>query len=125
MSAKSYTFQNGESCQGVGIETAGGNTLDVITIYGSYPDDEYWARNLEARETVVVATGIGELALRGSDVVALDARGLQGAQAVVVEPGGWFRWHSTDGMVIAMECEPGFDAEKYEIKSEQELRNEI
>jgi predicted cupin superfamily sugar epimerase len=125
MSAEGYTFQNSESCRGIGIVTSTGHSHDVITVRGDYPQEGYWARNHEAREEIVIAAGQGELVLRGSDAAKLDAQGKNGVQVAIVEPNTWFRWRSTDGMIISMVCMPGFDPEKYELKSEQELENEI
>lgn len=121
MRAEVYEFKNSESCSGFGIASTHDRTHDIITITGSYPEPGMWAQNLEAREEVLVVSGVGEVALRGVGVVGLDSSDARHS-GVVIEPGQWFRWRSEGGMTISMVCEPGFDAEKYQTASEEELR---
>ncbi len=121
MNAEIYTFKNGPTCAGVGVVTPVDRTHDIITIQGSYPQEGFWARNIDAREEVIIVSGEGEVMLRGTDNVPLDSKVLD-KRVVVLEPGQWFRWRSFESMVLSMVCEPRFDPDKYEIKSEEEIQ---
>ena len=120
MNAKTYVFENGPTCSGVGVVAPVDRTHDIITIQGSYPRGGFWARNSDAREEVIIVSGEGEVILRGAHSILLDSK-IPDKRAVVIEPGQWFRWQSFGGMVLSMVCEPGFDPNKYEVKLEEEI----
>ena len=118
-----YRFKNSKACEGVGISGDTESSHDVIVITGRYPDEGYWARNLRAREEVVIAHGIGSLALRGQGNFLLDATSRDDRErAAVVEPGQWFAWDGS--MSISMVCRPRFSEDEYEVKSEHEIARE-
>lgn len=116
-----YHFKNSEACEGVGVSASAESSHDVITISGRYPEQGSWARNLESEEEVIVAHGIGSVALRGQGDFLLDASSRDN-RAIVIEPGQWFAW---DGrMAISMVCRPSFTEYQYEVKTEQEIKKE-
>ena len=119
---KLYHFKNSESCKGVGIADSLDISHDMIEISGRYPEEGYWARNIEAREEVIIARGIGSVALRGVGEFLLDATSRDN-RAIIIEPGQWFAWDGS--MAISMVCRPPFSSEKYEIRADDKIKEEM
>ena len=112
-----YEFTNSDACRGVGIANDSGSH-DIITIKGSYPADGSWACNRVVEEQVIVVSGIGNVALRGVEIIQLDASS-QDHRAVTVEAGTWFRWNGD--MTISMVCRPKFEQDQYEVKTDEQI----
>lgn len=112
-----YTFENSNTCRGVGIADAG-QSHDVIEINGYYPSDGEWARNKVAEEQVIIAQGRGGVAIRGVGYTELDMS-LDTKRAVVIPAGAWFRWQGD--MTISMVCRPAFDPEYYEVRTDIQI----
>ena len=71
MKLNGHLFENSPDCKGVSFTIPGViHDIASIEITGRYPESG-WAVNHEANETVYVARGIGELALRSGEVTPL------------------------------------------------------
>ncbi|MDO4712836.1 MAG: AraC family ligand binding domain-containing protein [Candidatus Saccharibacteria bacterium] len=110
-------FQNSDTCRGEAYVAKGApSDMAIITITGRYPEAGSWALNRECYEFVVVARGVGRVAIDGA------WHGLKPGDGVSIPPGTLFAW---DGdMTIAMPCTPPFNPEQYEIiKIEKEEKS--
>lgn len=101
-------FQNSDTCRGEAYVAKGApSDMAIITITGRYPEAGSWALNRECYEFVVVARGVGRVAMHGVWYELSEGDG------VTIPPDTPFAW---DGdMTIAMSCTPPFDSEQYEI----------
>lgn len=126
---ESYSFENSPHCSGHGAAYGEGDTSyghDIISIhYGAYPPEGQWARNEHATEDVVVISGRGRAAVRGTAYQLLDADAPAEAQqrTASIPAGEWFRWEVApdEEMVMSMLTRPAFSKELYKIWTEAEV----
>lgn len=130
-SVESHPFVNGEACWGIS-HVVGDLELDVITIRGAYPESqshfEAWARNKESHLLATAVSGVGSIATRSvvDGQLVIDRRPLDIGRGEYIPAGTWYTWESDgDEMVVAATFHPPFDPKKYEIKTEEELQDEI